>query len=167
MYIHISYMYTCMWSSEDSIINHSPLHILRRDLSLNSELADSSRVAGQQDSGIVLSLPPTLGLQPYNNVPDLSYTGPHACTANSLLTEPSPLPFLYTFKHIMYKKPIEVTPFRQLFGVIVCSFRYFWVHRSLWITIHSTFIQHSWVPTASQALCCVLQRVTAQWKRSH
>lgn len=65
-----------MWSPEDSLINYTPLHILRQGLLLNLELADSSRLAGQQVSGIVLSLPSTLELQPYTNVPGLSYKIP-------------------------------------------------------------------------------------------
>lgn len=168
-YIDVLYMHTCMWSPEDSLINCTPLHILRQGLLLNLELADSSRLAGQQASGIFLSLSSTLELQPYTNVPGLSYKIPDdPILARQTVYWPSTSITLYLcFYTQLYKKPIEFIPFRQLFGLILCFLRYWWVHWSMWITIHSTFIQQSWVPTPSQALCCVPQRVTAHWKRSH
>ena len=128
--IDVLYMHTCMWSPEDSLINYSPLHILRQGLLLNLELADSSRLAGQQASVIFLSLPSTLGLQLYTNVLSLSYKIPDdpkgaSCLHGKQFTDQaSPSPFIYAFIHILYKKSIEFIPFRQLFGLIVCFLRY-------------------------------------------
>lgn len=97
------------------------LLFLRQCLWLNPGFKDTVRLAGQQAPGILLSAFPGLGSQTHHDQ-NFTYSkmlnsGPHACTANTLLTKSSPQP-LELFLKIQHTHSVLI----KNNCVLCCSF---------------------------------------------